>query len=299
MTVVNFVQGDTRVYGLIGNPIAHTLSPLIHNSLNKILGNNAVYVPFEVFSQGLKAALEGAYELNIQGLNVTYPYKEAVIPHLIDMDAYGKQIGAVNTLKKSEGGYVGYNTDACGLLMSLKEEQIQIENHNILIIGAGGAAKAAAMALSSQKAKKIYIANRTEKRAEDLAKAVQQYYSLPIEVLPLSDIHLLNDVDICLQTTSLGMHPQEGQSPVNDDSFFNKITVAVDIIYNPWESLFLKQAKKAGCKTVNGFGMLFYQAVKAYEIWIGQEISKDKIASLYQSLKKKLKENKDWKEGFS
>ncbi|HOA81354.1 MAG TPA: shikimate dehydrogenase [Defluviitaleaceae bacterium] len=288
MTLVDMVNGTTNVYGLIGSPVVHTLSPLIHNSLNKILNNNNVYVAFDVNARELEDALKGAYALNIQGINVTYPYKEAVMPYLVAIDDYGKQIGAVNTLKKTNEGYIGYNTDAWGLLMSLKEEKIEIENKSILIIGAGGAAKASAMAITSLSAKKLYISNRTIKRARDLADAVSHYYNLPIELLPLEDINKIDNVDICLQTTSLGMHPQEGQSPINDDDFFHKITSAVDIIYNPWESLFLKKAKKAGCKTVNGFGMLFYQAVKAYEIWTQKEISKENLTALYKSLKNKL-----------
>lgn len=288
MRLCKSVNGCTKIYGIIGHPITHTLSPLIHNTLYEMLIQNNIYIPFDVSLSGLERALTGAYELNIQGINVTVPYKETVIPYLLDVEAYGKQIGAVNTLKKSKGGYIGYNTDGWGLLKSLSENDIQIKNKTVLIIGAGGAARSVAMMIAAQNPKKLFISNRTIKRGEDLANDVAYYYSIPLEICLLDSIDRIDKVDVCIQTTSVGMHPNKDQTPVHSDDFFYKIGSAVDLIYSPWETLFLKKARRAGCKTVNGFGMLFYQGIKAYEIWTEGNISKDRLDALFQMLKSNL-----------
>ncbi|KAE9637244.1 shikimate dehydrogenase [Defluviitalea raffinosedens] len=288
MKYVDQINGSTKVYGLIGHPIKHTLSPIIHNTLANMLGNNMIYVPFEVPSGGLKEALVGAYQLNIQGLNVTVPYKQEVIPFLLKLEGYADQIGAVNTLKRSKDGYIGYNTDAEGLLQSLLQNDINIRGQNIMIIGAGGAARAAAMVTASQNPKQILIVNRTQEKAQELAQAVSRYYNVPVKSGSLDFIVQDFPVDVCIQTTSVGLYPREDQSPVTDETFFTQVQAAVDLIYNPSETLFLKMAKAAGCKTVNGFGMLFYQAIKAYEIWNEIIVPQNYVDLLFQSLKKEL-----------
>lgn len=288
MSVINTVNGKTKVYGLIGHPIRHTLSPIIHNTLANMLRNDMIYVPFDVDPKGLEASLLGAYQLNIKGLNVTVPHKQEVIPFLSKVEGYAKQIGAVNTLKWCEDGYIGYNTDAEGLLMSLTENEIYIEDKNVLIIGAGGAARAASMMAAAKKPKQMIIANRTIEKAEQLARDVATFYDIPIKAASLNLIDCDLYFDLCIQTTSLGLHPQEDESPIKEDGFFNRVGAAVDLIYNPSETLFLKKAREAGCKTVNGFGMLFYQAIRAYEIWNEITVPKTYIDKLFQIIKDEL-----------
>ncbi|NLK97535.1 shikimate dehydrogenase [Defluviitalea saccharophila] len=288
MKHVDIVNGSTKVYGLIGHPIKHTLSPIIHNTLASMVKKNMIYVPFDVPSQGLKEALIGAYQLNIQGLNVTVPYKEEVIPFLSKLEGYANQIGAVNTLKRSEEGYIGYNTDAEGLLQSLIQNEISINGQNIMIIGAGGAARATAMVTASQNPRQILIVNRTKERAEELAKAVSFHYNVPVQSGSLDSFDQDFLVDLCIQTTSVGLHPREDQSPITDEAFFSGVQAAVDLIYNPSETLFLKMAKNAGCKTVNGFGMLFYQAIRAFEIWNEITVPQMYIDQLFGVLKNEL-----------
>lgn len=289
MKMIDIINGKTKVYGLIGHPIKHTLSPIIHNTLAKFMQNDMIYVPFDVSPQGLQKALQGAEALNIQGLNVTVPYKQEVIPFLSKVEGYARQIGAVNTLKRCGDGYIGYNTDAEGLLQSLIQNDIGIENRNILILGAGGAARAAAMIIAAQCPRLIIIANRTKERAQELAKAVKYFYEVDIKAVSLDSIDKELAFDLCIQTTSVGLHPRESASPIKESDFFYQVKAVVDLIYNPSKTLFLKQARDAGCKTINGFGMLFFQAIRSYEIWNEITIPKSYQDTLFHNLITELK----------
>lgn len=278
------INGNTKVLGLIGNPIEHTISPSIHNLLATKLNMNYVYVPFKVDEGMLDKAIEGARALDIQGLNVTVPYKEQVMDNLIEITPLAEQIGAVNTLKYTESGYVGYNTDAEGLNISLINNSIQLENSRIVIIGAGGAAKAVGMLCAREKCKKITIINRTVIKGEILANNIRQYYDVETEALGLDEIHKISPFDIAIQTTPIGMSPNVHDNPVKNDDFYKKFHIAVDLIYNPSKTKFLEEAERNGMKILNGFQMLFYQGVKAYEIWndisIPEEILKEVMTDL-------------------
>ena len=152
-------DGKTRICGLIGNPVEHTLSPVIHNSLAKDFSHNLVYVPFKVEADRVEDALKGAYALNIWGCNVTVPHKSAVIPFLKDIDPMAARIGAVNTLVRTEGGFKGYNTDLPGLYRAMVSDGVRIKGEQILVLGAGGVARAAAMLMADKGAKRIVIIN--------------------------------------------------------------------------------------------------------------------------------------------
>ncbi|GMQ57762.1 shikimate dehydrogenase [Vallitalea sediminicola] len=278
------INGNTKVLGLIGNPIEHTISPSIHNLIADKLNMNYVYVPFKVNEGMLEDAIEGARALNIQGLNITVPYKEQVMNSLIEITPLAKQIGAVNTLKFTENGYIGYNTDAEGLNISLIKNKVQLKNSEVVIIGAGGAAKAVGMLCAREKCKKITIINRTVIKAEILANNIRQYYDVETEVLGLDRIREIAPFDIAIQTTPIGMSPNVHDNPVKDNDFYNKFHIAVDLIYNPSKTKFLEEAERSGIKILNGFQMLFYQGVKAYEIWndmdIPEEILKEVMTDL-------------------
>ena len=203
------IQGNTRLIGLIGNPVEHTLSPVIHNGISKAVGIDSVYMPMKVTEQGLSKAIDGAYELNILGLNVTVPHKNAVMNQLVEIDDAALAIGAVNTLVRLEEkhGYKGYNTDMLGLRRQIIEDGIVLKNQVVVILGAGGAAKAVAYMCLLEEAKKVYILNRTIEKAQDIADTLDKKSDNNTELipLPLSDYtHIEEENLIVFQSTSIG-----------------------------------------------------------------------------------------------
>lgn len=275
MECINNINGSTDLYGVIGYPISHSFSPVIHNTLAKLLNHNLVYTAFKVNKEGLQKAIEGAYELGIKGLNVTVPHKQNVMNYIYDIDDFAKQVGAVNTLKYTDKGYLGYNTDVYGLKSCLDFRNIDLKNKIVVLVGAGGAAKAAAIMLASNNIKKLYIINRTLNNAHLLAQNIKTYYNVNIDILSYDEIDKIDKADICIQTTSVGMYPNIDCTPIDCDEFYKKIDIAIDIIFNPWATKFLLKAKASNCKTINGFDMLYFQAVKAYEIWLETKIDEN------------------------
>ncbi|NLL70126.1 MAG: shikimate dehydrogenase [Epulopiscium sp.] len=272
------ITGATSIFGVLGYPIQHSLSPLIHNQLASELNHDLVYVPFPVSPETLEKAIEGAWALEIQGLNVTIPHKESVIPYLVHVDSFAMKMGAVNTLKRTAQGYEGYNTDGMGLLQSLTKHRITLKGKTMMILGSGGAARAAAIMGASQGVRQIWIVNRTIEHAEKLLKDVKQFYSIEVEVCSwdqLKNIENMPSIDLCIQTTPIGMYPYAQMTPIDDPNFFSHIQTAVDLIYNPLETQFLSLAKQAGCNIINGLEMLVFQGIKAYELWKECTISLD------------------------
>lgn len=285
--VATKINAKTKVYAVIGCPIGHSFSPVIHNTLSELLNIDMTYNAFKVEPQGLSTAIEGAYQLGIQGLNVTVPHKQEVMKSLCRIDDFALQIGAVNTLKYTENGYEGYNTDIFGLEESIKSKGIELKNKTMVLIGAGGAAKSAAVMAASNGVSRLYIVNRTIKNAENIAENIKKYYNnTEVVCLGYEEIDKIDTADICVQTTSSGMSPKVDETPIQNSEFFKKCKFVVDIIFNPWETKFLKLAKENGCVTVNGFDMLFYQAVKSYEIWNEIKIS-DEIKTKAKDLLEK------------
>jgi shikimate dehydrogenase len=282
MKCIDNINGKTSVYSVIGCPIGHSFSPVIHNTLANVLEHNLVYTAFEVKSGGLGAAILGGYELGIQGFNVTIPHKQEVMKYLYAIDDLAIQIGAVNTLKYTDKGYKGYNTDFYGLKACFDFRGVSLKDKKVVVIGAGGAARSACIMLAAQEVKKIYIVNRTIENGEDVLQNIKKYYNTDVEVLTYDKLNSIENIDVCIQTTSVGMSPNIEDSPVEDIDFFKKVKVVLDIIFNPWRTKFLEDAQKMGCITINGFDMLYFQAVKSYEIWRNIEIPDD--------IKKQVKE---------
>ncbi len=265
--VKNFINGETQVFGVIGDPISHTFSPQIQNSFAE--GKNIAYLPFNVKKCGLEAAVKGAYALGIKGLNVTVPHKKDVMNYLCDIDKRAMQIGAVNTLKYCENGYIGYNTDYIGILYSLKSKSVEIKNKNVLLFGAGGSACAAAVMAASEGAKKLIIANRTKENAQKLKRHINKYYETEILVVDLN-LKGFNEIcDVAINTTTMGFGKNIGLSPINNLDDFKRLDIKAcfDAVYAPWRTKFLKDAQSLGITAINGFDMLVYQAVAAQEIW--------------------------------
>lgn len=257
-------NGKTLVYGVIGDPIGHSLSPQIHGYFADLCGINMAYVPFHVKNENIPDAIKGAHALGIKGLNVTVPHKKAVIPHLVKLDKTAEKIGAVNTLVWSDDGYIGYNTDYAGIKKTVASKGLTFKDKSVIITGAGGSAYPAAVSAADGGAKKIALVNRTKENAENLASHVKSYYNIEMEVTDTA----ASGFDIFIQTTTVGFGALEGQSPVPDDYSFDGTQLAFDIIFTPQETAFLRHAKKSGVPNViNGFPMLVYQAAESFGLW--------------------------------
>lgn len=284
------ISGKTRLCGLIGNPVEHSFSPLIHNNISEMLGVDMVYTTFKVETCDIEAAVLGAAALNVLGMNVTVPHKQAVIPHLAQIEPLAKAIGAVNTLVRTEGGYKGYNTDIMGLYRSMTEDGIELCSEKIIILGAGGASRAIAFMCADKGAECVYLLNRSVDKAKDIANAVNENMGRAVIVpMAISDYDKLPfDKYLCIQTTSVGLHPNDNDVVIADEAFYEMVHTGYDIIYNPYETKFMKLVKAAGGKAYNGLKMLLYQATAAYELWNGVYVEKDVCDKIYEIMKKEF-----------
>lgn len=242
----------------------------MHNEAFKTLGLDYVYVPFNVSPNNLKSAIEGANSLNIQGLNVTIPHKINVINYLNELDPIAELIGAVNTIDFKN--LKGYNTDGIGCIRAI-EEVTKIKDKNIVVAGAGGAARAIVFYLAKYGAEEVNILNRNLKKAENLANDLLA--SNLISNVNSSDISeiskFISDADILIDTTPIGMHPNVSDEPIVKAADIHEELVVNDIVYNPNETVLLKEAIKANAKVVYGIKMLLYQGAESFKIWTGRE----------------------------
>ncbi|WP_434511811.1 shikimate dehydrogenase [Desulfitobacterium sp. AusDCA] len=251
-------------FAVIGNPIAHSLSPAMHRGGYQAFGIEADYLRLKVEPNDLLQAIQGLKALGFSGWNVTIPYKEQIIPFLDELTPEALGAGAVNTVKVEAGRLIGHNTDGNGFVRSLQEICVLKKGMQVVILGAGGAAKGIAMALIPYNVK-IVILNRTNERAKRLADWVNQHGGEAATV-PWEAGNWLNSADVVIQTTSVGL--KQEQYPFSLKGISAQATV-VDIIFNPWETPFLREARELGCRTLNGAGMLLYQGALAWEFWLG------------------------------
>jgi shikimate dehydrogenase len=273
----------TKIIGIIGYPIGHTLSPLMHNTAIKELGLDFLYLPFEVKKENIALAMGGLKGLGISGINVTIPHKESVIPYLDALDDNAKFIGAVNTIKLEDGRLKGYNTDGLGFLKSLKADaQEDAKGKNIIILGAGGASRAIAVQMALEKANSIIIANRTAERGKQLVeyissklKAQSSKLLMAVSLKDSSLIENFREADIIINTTSVGMKDRDTQLfPYN---YISDKHLVCDIVYKPIETRLLKEASARGARILNGIGMLIYQGSLSFKIWTGHEMPVDAV----------------------
>lgn len=277
-------DGHTKTCGLIGNPVEHTLSPLMHNHMAEATGNNMVYVPFYVKKGALEDAVKGAYALNLLGVNVTVPYKSDVIPFLCEVDGLAAKIGAVNTLVRSEEGYKGYNTDMPGLYRAMVSDGIELTGRAVIILGAGGVARAVAIMLLEKGAGKVIILNRTLQKAEMIAEEVNAYAGYAFaQAMEMSAYgQLAGDKYLVIQATSVGMHPDTESAVIEAESFYKMVETGYDLVYNPAHTKFMRLVENAGGKAYNGAKMLLYQGIIAYELWNDTVISDELADEVYQ-----------------
>jgi len=287
------VTGKTKLLGLIGNPVEHSISPQLHNSLSSLLGHDLVYVPLKVEKQNIGAVVNALKRLEFVGFNVTVPYKREIMKYIDENTKEAILMGAVNTVKNIDGRLFGYNTDAEGFARSFKEESgVGFAGKKVVIIGAGGVARSIAVKLAKKGVEKISLVNRTPLKAVELADVVNENIREVVQVYNFNDktfMMAFEESDIIINTTSVGMFPDVNNTPVKVKNRFHKNQIVYDVIYNPVKTKFLKDAEKAGAKVINGLGMLFYQGISAYELWPGVKFSEEDLSKIFASFKKILK----------
>lgn len=284
---MNRIDGKTRVCGLIGDPVEHTLSPLIHNTLAEDLGHNFVYVPLQVDRDHVEEAVKGAWALHLRGMNVTVPHKSAVLPYLQEMDELAEKIGAVNTLVRCGNGYKGYNTDMTGLKRAMESDGIRLSEEKVILLGAGGAARAVAFLCAFSGVERVYLLNRTLEKAQDTAREVNRVFGRDCVVpLLLTEYTRIPDGKyLAVQGTSVGLYPNTEDAVITEDAFYEKIHTGYDLIYKPYHTKFMRLVTAHGGKAFNGMKMLVYQAVHAYELWNDTEIDASETNRMIQKLK--------------
>jgi len=258
------INGATNTFGIVGNPVLHSLSPTMHNAAFAALGLNCVYIPLP--ASDLQQGVEGLKALGFRGVSVTIPYKENILQYVDILDPVAARIGAVNTLvmgskeDTTDSSVYGYNTDWVGANRALMEK-IELKGRRVLVLGAGGSARAIGYGLLEAGAK-IMLSNRTVVKGQDLAR------QLGCDFCPLDELGNV-EADVLVNTTSVGMAPAEDKSPV-DQKLLSKFSVVMDIVYAPLVTRLLREAAASGCEVIDGLSMLLYQGVAQFELWTGR-----------------------------
>jgi shikimate dehydrogenase len=262
-------HGQTMLYGIFGYPIGHSLSPLMHNTAFAHHRIEAVYLPFAVRPVHLRRAVKSIAALQIGGVNVTIPHKQAALAWMDELSPEARLIGAVNTIHLQDGRLHGYNTDGIGFLNALNEAGSAVAGQTAMLLGAGGAARAIAVQLCLSGIRRLLVANRTPTRAEDLAAFLKQHIPYTdISVITMGESSLaamLPETDIVVNATSIGMHPQDPL--LLPSTALSSRHLVCDIVYRPLPTPLLRAAQRQGARTVDGLGMLLHQGAKAFEIW--------------------------------
>ena len=261
------ISGKTKLYGVIGHPVTHTLSPQLHNTGFNALGLEAAYLPFPVHPEQLQPAVRGLVALGVCGFNLTVPHKSAILPLLDEVSLIAQRIGAVNTVRSDDGKLIGTNTDALGFLRSLAPLDLELRGLRVGVLGAGGSARALLAGLSESGAARIFVCNRTPERAEALVSSLQQFVQeTEMVAVSLSELES-QPLALLVNTTTVGM---DGVSVPADLERFREIRNVVDIIYRPSQTPLLAQAQRLSIPNLNGLGMLLHQGMEAFSFWTGK-----------------------------
>jgi shikimate dehydrogenase len=286
-TVQPAINATTRLCAVLGAPVRHSASPAMHNAAFAALGLDWCYVAFEVVPENLREAIRGAKAMNFAGLNLTVPHKLLAVDMVDALDDSAKIWGAVNTIRFESGGgilpansdhtgkmpvplkirAVGFNTDADAIVAALREAfSMELRGAKVLLLGAGGAGRTAALKLAAENVAELFLVNRTQSKAEEIANEIKNRFA----AVKITVGYPKANADLILNATSLGLKPGDA-SPLDEEQFSLKQARSVyDMIYRPAETRLLVAAKAAGCKTANGLGMLLHQGAKAFEIWTGK-----------------------------
>ncbi len=276
------ITGHTELIGLMAYPIRHSSSPAMHNEAFATLGLDYAYLAFEVDNDTLEDAIKGLRALKMVGSNISMPNKTVVGQYLDELSPAAQMCGAVNTIVNDNGKLIGHITDGIGYMQSLKDNNIDVIGKKMTIAGAGGAAKAIEVQAALDGVKEISIFNIKDKFWEAAEKTVDTIRSKTDCIVNLYDLddkeklrEEIADSYLFAQATGVGMKPLEGQSVIPDKSFFRPDLIVTDTIYAPRETLTLKMAKEAGCKTMNGLGMMLFQGDAAFYLWTGKHMPID------------------------
>lgn len=271
------INGLTKVCGIFGDPVRHSLSPAMHNAAFAAAGLDYIYVPFRVAREKLPDAIKALRALDLAGVNITIPHKETVLPHLDEISMEAGFIGAVNTVVNRGGRLCGENTDGRGFIKALSEQVgFNPAGKTALVLGAGGAARAVAVQLALAGPAKLLLTNRSRPRAEELARLIAEktgaaaaVVEWPAQVSPHRDSRMIANADLVVQATPVGMYPHTAETVPFPFELLKQGAVVCDLVYNPARTDFLKKAAHFGAVTVNGLGMLLYQGALAFELWTG------------------------------
>lgn len=276
------IDGYTRLAAVVANPIKHSISPFIHNSAFEATNTNGVYLAWEVDATELAETVANIRRYQMFGINLSMPYKEQVIPYLDQLSAEACLIGAVNTVVNREGTLIGYNTDGKGFFKSLPS--FKISRKRLVLLGAGGAAKAilAQAILDGVSQISVFVRSSSMEKTRPYLEKIQNATGFRVDLLALEDVQDLQDsitkADLLVNATSVGM---DGSSqPIPTSIVLPEKLLVADVIYQPFETPFLKWARNQGNQSINGLGMLLYQAAEAFELWTGKEMPTDQIWEL-------------------
>lgn len=278
--MTRYPSTTTKLVVLLGHPLGHSLSPLIHNTMFDHLGLDYCYLPVEVTRENLATVFNGLRRMNVVGCNVTIPHKVAILELLDELDPQAARLGAVNTVCFREGRAIGYNTDGQGFLRSLEEAGMAgVDGKNIFVLGAGGAARAIAMSLAAGGADSIYLCNRNRDKALALAEEINKKIRPCVETVAAelaAQGPLLKRCQLLINATSVGMRPHHDHLPIAAEALSAHLTVA-DIVYNPRTTKLLAAAQAVGCPIVHGLGMLIHQGALGFTLWAGHEPPIDRM----------------------
>ena len=276
------IDGYTRLAAVVANPIKHSISPFIHNSAFEATNTNGVYLAWEVDATELAETVANIRRYQMYGINLSMPYKEQVIPYMDQLSEEACLIGAVNTVVNREGTLIGYNTDGKGFFKSLPS--FKISKKRMVLLGAGGAAKAilAQAILDGVSQISVFVRSSSIEKTKPYLEKIQNATGFRVDLLALEDVQNLQDsitqADLLVNATSVGM---DGSSqPIPTSIVLPEKLLVADVIYQPFETPFLKWARKQGNQSINGLGMLLYQAAEAFQLWTGKEMPTDQIWDL-------------------
>lgn len=287
----NHITGQTRLSGLFASPSQHSISPLIHNTAFQALGIDAVYLAFEVNQSGLKEAIASIRTLNLLGVNLSMPNKQLACQLVDELSEVAALVGAINTIVPHNGQLIGYNTDGLGFMQSLAAKTISIQGKKMTMLGSGGAATAIIAQAAIDGVKEISVFKRKNQAFDSVKhqlKKIQEKTTCQIELYDLADKKRLEaeitSSALLVNGTPLGMTPYEESCPLEDTAMLRKELVVADLIYSPRETILIRKAKKQGCVTMNGLGMLLYQAAAAFKLWTGQEMPTEKVEKILEKI---------------
>ena len=279
------ITGHTGLLALLGSPVSHSLSPMMHTEAARLLGLDLVYLCFDVKEDSLPAAVAGLKALHVRGFNLTMPNKTAILSCLDELSPAARLIGAVNTVVVDDDKLIGHNTDGAGFVRALEENGFSPKGKEICLLGAGGAATAIAAELALVGAGPIHVLFRPESRfaprMRELSWNIEKETGSPLLLSPMEELpQILENCSLLINATNVGMAPGEDASLVEESLLRPDLFVA-DVIYNPRQTKLLKEATAKGCQTMNGLGMLLYQGAEAFRLWTGEEMPVEAIREKY------------------